>query len=160
MMTTIQPEDKSITDATSLETPKTTATLADGNSRPGSAKHDYVLTIDDDPGMHTLLRFVLRPLQLEVKHASHGYEALDMLTLDRPRLVILDLQMPGLDGFGVLERLGEERETADIPVVILSAHASSASANGYKWPSQVVAVLDKTVPPSELRELVRTQLHG
>ena len=121
--------------------------------------YSYVLVVDDDPGMHTLVGLMLRPLSLEVRYALTGYTAIDMVASERPTLIILDLQMPGLDGFGLLERLGEKQETADIPVMIFSAYADVAHINGYEWPAQVVRILQKPkVRPSELRALVKAQL--
>jgi DNA-binding NtrC family response regulator len=120
----------------------------------------HVLIVDDDPELHPLFTLLLRPLHLDVKYASDGYEALEMVASDRPGLIILDLRMPGLDGLGVLKRLGETAETADIPVMIFSANVH-VRGNGYKWPSQVIGVLEKsTTSLSEIRDLVKDRLRG
>jgi DNA-binding NtrC family response regulator len=119
----------------------------------------HVLIVDDDPEMHSLFKLLLRPLRLDVKCASDGYEALELVASDRPGLIILDLRMPGLDGLGVLKRLGETAETADIPVMIFSANVH-VGGNGYKWPSQVIEVLEKsTTSLPEVRDLVEGRLH-
>jgi CheY-like chemotaxis protein len=119
----------------------------------------YVLIVDDDPEMHPLLNLLLRPLHLDVKYASNGYEALEMVASERPGLIILDLRMPGLDGLGVLKRLGETAETADIPVMIFSANVRVGN-NGYEWPSQVIGVLEKsTTSLHKIRELVKDWLY-
>jgi CheY-like chemotaxis protein len=130
-----------------------------GDRRNGSTNRDYILVVDDDAGLHVLLGHILRPLQLEVRCALDGTTALDMVAAHRPSLIILDLRMPGLDGFSVLERLGEGQTTANIPVVVFSANTDLALMNGYEWPTQVVKVLKKArVHPTELRGLVRDQL--
>jgi CheY-like chemotaxis protein len=119
----------------------------------------YVLVVDDDPGIHNLIGLILRRLSLNVKYALNGYEALDMVAAHRPNLLLLDLDMPGLDGFGVLTHLSQNEDTADIPVMIYSAHASVTQRQGYEWPPQVVNVLEKSqVRPAELRDSVRDQL--
>jgi CheY-like chemotaxis protein len=130
-----------------------------GDWQNGSTNRDYILIVDDDAGLHVLLGHILRPLQLEVRCALDGTTALDMVAAHRPSLIILDLRMPGLDGFSVLERLGEGQTTASIPVVVYSANTGLAHRSDYEWPTQVVKVLIKTkVRPMELRDLVRDQL--
>lgn len=121
--------------------------------------HDYILVADDDPGMHTLMGLVLRPLDVDVRFALNGNDVLDMVASNRPRLILLDLAMPNLDGFGVLDRLKEADETADIPIMILSANTFLAERMQYSWPAQVIEVLEKAnVRPSRLRDLVKDQL--
>jgi DNA-binding NtrC family response regulator len=119
----------------------------------------HVLIVDDDPEVHPLFNLLLRPLHLDVRYASNGYEALEMVASDRPGLIILDLRMPGLDGLGVLKHLGETAETADIPVMIFSANVH-VGGNGYEWPPQVIGVLEKsTTSLTEIRDLVKDRLH-
>jgi YesN/AraC family two-component response regulator len=55
--------------------------------------------------------------------ARNGREALDMIRMERPDLVLLDLMMPELDGFGVLESMQSEAYTRDVPVIVLTAQA-------------------------------------
>ena len=85
-----------------------------------------ILIVDDDPNilaMHT--RMVQAQSsdasQYQVLQAHNGREALDILHHERPDLVLLDLMMPELDGFGVLEAMRENPATQRIPVVILTA---------------------------------------
>ncbi len=120
----------------------------------------YILVIDDDPGMHTLLGLILNPLQLEVKYALDGYKALDMIDRRRPDLIILDLAMPNLSGVDILENLSQEPEMAGIPVMIFSATSDIAMAAKYEWPPQVVEVLQKSrVRTTELRQLVQDRVN-
>lgn len=82
------------------------------------AKKSMILTADDDP---QLLRLVARNLELEgyeVLQASDGQQALDLIESRAPTLVLLDVMMPRLDGFAVLERL---REFSSTPVIMLTA---------------------------------------
>jgi CheY-like chemotaxis protein len=135
----------------------------EGNEMPEArpTNHGWVLVVDDDVDIHTLLEFVLRPLQLDIRCAVNGYEALGMAAISHPSLIILDLMMPGLDGFSLLEHLSGTDETANIPVIIFSARLDVYQLEDREWPPQVVGVLEKSkLYPSEFRDLVRGQLSG
>jgi CheY-like chemotaxis protein len=82
-----------------------------------------ILIVDDDPNilaMHTRMVQAQSP-HYYVLQAHNGREALDILQREQPDLVLLDLMMPELDGFGVLEAMRENPLTQRIPVVILTA---------------------------------------
>lgn len=84
----------------------------------GAAEPLSILVVDDDPKIRALLR---RTLQLEgyrVLEAADGREALKLLDREEPDLVILDVLMPGPDGFAVCERI---REREDVPILMLTA---------------------------------------
>lgn len=87
--------------------------------------HDYsafnVLAVDDIPLNLMLVQKMLGRFNFEMRTASGGQQALDAVEEKKPDLILLDLMMPGIDGFEVLRRLRENPETADIQVVILSA---------------------------------------
>lgn len=120
-----------------------------------------ILIVDDDASARNLLALILKQLPQEIRLASSGYEALDMVATYQPCLMILDLQMPEMSGFDVLAHLGDDPETANIPVIVFSVHARKAEALGYYWPAQVVATLEKDdVRPEEFRRLVRYHLNG
>jgi DNA-binding response OmpR family regulator len=77
-----------------------------------------VLVVDDDADVRMLLRELLSRAGYAVSEAPDGRAALRVLYEERPDLVVLDVSMPGLDGWGTLERI---RELSDVPVVMLSA---------------------------------------
>lgn len=77
-----------------------------------------VLVTDDDHRMRRLLRLNLEQAGYRVSTAEDGSAAIDLVELDRPDLILLDIMMPGIDGFTCLERL---REFASIPVILLTA---------------------------------------
>jgi DNA-binding response OmpR family regulator len=83
-----------------------------------------VLVVDDDPGVRELLSIRLGALGYQVVTAKDGAAALDQIPDCKPDAVILDLSMPRLDGFGVLERLGRTK-LASLPVLVLSARTST-----------------------------------
>jgi DNA-binding response OmpR family regulator len=80
-----------------------------------------VLVVDDDPDIRALLRRLLERVGYEVVLAPDGRSGLRALYETGPDLVILDVAMPELDGWGVLERI---RELTDIPVLMLTARAN------------------------------------
>ena len=87
--------------------------------------HDYskynVLAVDDIPLNLLLVQKMLSRFNFTMRTAANGQQALDAIAEKKPDLILLDLMMPGIDGFEVLRRVRENPETADIRVVILSA---------------------------------------
>lgn len=80
-----------------------------------------ILVIDDDSAIREVLRLALESDGYTVVAASGGAEALEVLTTLRPHLVLLDLMMPGVDGWQVQQFLQEQLPT--IPLVVMSASA-------------------------------------
>ena len=87
--------------------------------------HDYsgynVLAVDDIPLNILLVQKMLKRFNFKLRTASGGQQALDMVSQEKPDLILLDLMMPGVDGFEVIRRLRDNPETADIQIIILSA---------------------------------------
>jgi DNA-binding response OmpR family regulator len=79
-----------------------------------------VLVVDDDGDIRGLVRELLERTGYDVLEAPDGNEGLRVFYAEQPDLVILDVSMPGLDGWGALERI---RELSDVPVVMLTARA-------------------------------------
>ncbi|MFZ0544406.1 MAG: response regulator [Candidatus Promineifilaceae bacterium] len=86
-----------------------------------------VLVVDDEPMARTLLRLMLVRAGFEVFEAADGLEALTKVKEQLPDLMILDIMMPGIDGFAVCETLRQEEETSQLPVIMLSAKTDSVS---------------------------------
>ena len=112
-----------------------------------------VLVVDDDPVIVRLLEVNLRLEGYEVETASRGEEALERAAATAPDLVILDVMMPGLDGWETCRRLRELPAFAHTPVVFLSARAqdddrSSGVALG------LVSYVTKPFDPARLMELI------
>jgi CheY-like chemotaxis protein len=80
-----------------------------------------LLAIDDDPLAIELLRASLASAGFTVLTAGGGAEGLAMARLAQPGLIILDLMMPDVDGFAVVEELREDPRTAGIPIVVLTS---------------------------------------
>ena len=116
----------------------------------GRQHHEIILIVDDDPyvlDLHT--RLVKQQLaDCQVLQARHGLEALAILEHTRPDLILLDLMMPELDGFGVLEALQSREALRDIPVVVLTAQVLNG-ADMARLNRGVVSVLEKGVLSAE-----------
>jgi CheY-like chemotaxis protein len=80
-----------------------------------------VLVIDDDPLAIELVEAVLQPAGYMILKAVHGEAGIALAQQEIPSLIILDLLMPGVDGFAVVDRLRAEPATASIPIIILTA---------------------------------------
>ncbi len=80
-----------------------------------------VLIVDDVPLNILLVRKMLSQYTFQIQTASDGQAALDIISSDTPDLVLLDLMMPGIDGFEVIERVRAFEKTKNLPIIILSA---------------------------------------
>ena len=88
-------------------------------------EHDFsrynVLAVDDVPINLLLVEKMLSKFNFQLRKAADGAQALQAIAQKKPDLILLDLMMPGIDGFEVIRRLRANPETADIQIVILSA---------------------------------------
>jgi excisionase family DNA binding protein len=85
-----------------------------------------ILVVDDDPGVGAWLQKTIQQERPDsrVLLASDGYSAGEITVQEKPDLVILDLYMPGLDGFAVCQKIKSRPATRDIVVVVITAHPS------------------------------------
>jgi two-component system cell cycle response regulator DivK len=82
-----------------------------------------ILVVDDNPANLRLLRMLLLGEAYDVRTADAAAEALALVAEFRPRLILMDLQMPGMDGFELTRRLKADGGTRDIVIVALTAYA-------------------------------------
>jgi len=92
-----------------------------GRIRQLAARDPVVLIVDDQPSTLELLSAMLRHTGYVVRVATGGQEAIETAPEDPPDLVLLDMLMPGVDGFAVAAALHEHPATADLPVIFLTA---------------------------------------
>ena len=86
-----------------------------------TSKGSRILVIDDDPDIAKLLTIILKPQGFAVSRACDGREGLKNTYELHPDLIILDVMMPGMDGWDVCTRL---RELADVPILMLTARSA------------------------------------
>jgi len=79
-----------------------------------------VLVVDDEPDVLEVMKKVLDKHGFETVAAASGEEALEKIDESRPDAVVLDIMMPGIDGWEVSKRIRESEETGDLPIVMLS----------------------------------------
>ncbi|MEM8861768.1 MAG: response regulator [Chloroflexota bacterium] len=112
-----------------------------------------ILIVDDEPMARTLLRLMLVRSGYEVIEAVDGYDALEKLRTILPDLVVLDVMMPGLNGYDVCVTIRDENATSRIPVIMLSAKTDTASIN-QGMTAGATLYLTKPVSPDELTRQV------
>ncbi len=118
---------------------------------------DKVSIVDDNRASRDLIRAILKSVRCDIIEASHGQAALDVIQQDRPDLVLLDIDMPGLDGLAVVKRIREKTSLAGLPVVAVTAFAMEgdrerAIAAGF------TAYVTKPVRAAALRQQVQQLL--
>ncbi len=124
---------------------------------------EKILIVDDEPRIVRLVTQVLKAIGYQVCAADRGEQALEMISLEAPALVLLDIMLPNMDGFEVCRRI---REFSDVPVIMLTARASDADMlrgfdvgaddyltkpfNAQELVARVRAVLRRTRRPEEV----------
>lgn len=108
-----------------------------------------VLLVDDSVDVHRLLQVRLRHEQLKLVSATRSRDAIDIAKSSRPSTILLDLDMPDMDGFEVLRALKDDPQTQSIPVIILSALQGSED----KVTAFDLGATDYVTKPFDLAEL-------
>jgi DNA-binding response OmpR family regulator len=120
-----------------------------------STRRPKILITDDERNIRLMIRTALEPEGYAVEEAADGREALDVIGRTSPDLILLDLNMPVLDGMSVLERLRGEGGSAVRPKVIVLTAYGSIPAAVRATRLGAVDFVEKPVTPDELREIVR-----
>jgi DNA-binding response OmpR family regulator len=113
-----------------------------------------ILVVDDDPAIRQLLTDVLELDGHEVHLGVDGNDGLRLLELTRPDFVVLDVMMPGIDGYDVLHAI-RAQEGDPLPVLMLTAAADPGSANR-GWVDGVDYFLAKPFSPDVVLEIVES----
>ena len=112
----------------------------------------YLMIVDDDPDFRLGLRTALELKGYQVEEAANGEEALRKLADRAPLLVLLDLQMPAMNGREMLQRMRATPELKDVPVVIISGF-------GFEWEAELMGAQGYIGKPFEPQELEQTIAH-
>jgi DNA-binding response OmpR family regulator len=88
-----------------------------------------VLVVEDDPAARRLVSFALEQEGFEILTAANGLEGLKKTQAEKPELLVLDVMLPGLDGFEVCHRLRSDPETEGVLILMLSAKAQDSDRN-------------------------------
>ena len=117
---------------------------------------DRILVVDDEPDMRMLLRMTLERSGFEVQEAGTGEEAVDVAGDPDIDLMLLDMNLPGIDGLEVVTAIRADGR-ADLPIILLTA-ASDATLPERAEARGCLDVISKYVPSSELVETIRSAL--
>jgi signal transduction histidine kinase len=116
----------------------------------------FILAVDDNPTNLSVVSQALRSVGWQVRIAIDGEDALSKVAQKLPELILLDVQMPGIDGFEVCRRLKADPATADIPIIFMTALADTAS----KVKGLSLGAVDYIAKPFEQEEAIaRVRVH-
>ena len=115
-----------------------------------------ILVVDDEPGNLSLLRQILKH-EYDLTFAKSGADALDNVFKQKPDLVLLDVMMPGMDGYAVCERIKEDPRSSDLPVIFCTAMSDEVDeVKGFSLGA--ADYITKPVRPAVVLARVKTQL--
>jgi len=109
----------------------------------------YILVVDDDASHRALICDFLQEVGYQTAEAANGREALDWLEQNQPSAVLLDLRMPVMSGWVLLEVLKKMPRTQDLPIIIISAY-------GYEWEAELVGASGYVSKPVDLEKVRKT----
>lgn len=124
----------------------------------GNSVSSTIMTVDDSPSMRMLLKAALTDLGYKVLEAEDGVHALERLDGIEPDLLITDINMPRLDGFGLIEKVRAEDRHRNLPILVLTTESSdekkqrARSAGATGW-------IVKPFHPDKLAAAIRRVLH-
>jgi signal transduction histidine kinase/DNA-binding response OmpR family regulator len=130
---------------------------------PDTGRQPSVLIVDDERRNRDLLEVMLKPEGINLLFASSGEEALGVITRQPPDLILLDVMMPGMDGYEVVSRIKADPGTRSIPVIMLTA-LDDQNARMLGLSAGAEGFLTKPVDRAELsvrvRNLLRLKAYG
>ncbi len=122
-----------------------------------------ILVVDDEQEILNLIRLSLEPAGFRVLRTTKAEEGLSLALIEQPDLLVLDLMMPGLDGFELLRRIRRHPKLENVPAIVISARASTVNQQRMLQLCQpaddaVDAYLGKPFDPAYLLQTVKEVL--
>ncbi len=121
---------------------------------PSEARSATVLVVDDQPFFTTMLRNALVQQGLHVLVANSGPDGLKAAKESKPDVILLDIEMPGMDGFVVCEKLRKDDEVKDIPIVVLTG-TNNPKLNEMAFKAGADIVTLKVISTERLVNMIR-----
>lgn len=115
-----------------------------------------VLVIDDDVETRGLIQAIFSTIGVEVIHAHDGKSGIELARQHQPRVIFMDIRLPGMDGFETTEAIRSIPELAEIPIVLLTA--TFLSRQEMHKSTIFDAYFEKPFRPAELRKYVQNML--
>jgi len=109
-----------------------------------------ILLCDDEVHILRAAEFKFKHAGFDVRTAFDGQEGWELIQQQKPDMLITDYQMPRLDGFGLVQRVRQNEETADLPIIMLTAKGLEISHQELSEQWNVTAVVGKPFSPREL----------
>ncbi|HEY0094748.1 MAG TPA: response regulator [Archangium sp.] len=109
----------------------------------------YILVVDDDASHRTLICDALEEMGYRTEQAANGREALDKLEGEIPQAVLLDLRMPVMSGWGLLDALKKMPRARGLPIIIISGY-------GFEWEAELVGAAGYISKPVDLDKVRMT----
>lgn len=117
-----------------------------------------LLTVDDDPEAIDLVRKLLENEPFKITTASNGQEALKEISSSRPDIILLDLLMPRMDGFAVVEYLQKDDQLRSVPVVVLTAKDLAEREKDWLQEMRIPIIKKKNLTSEKLLRVVRAAM--
>jgi CheY-like chemotaxis protein len=121
-----------------------------------------ILIVDDDPDILNGILLILESQDYQLRTARDGVQCLELISEDKPDLLILDLLMPRMDGWGVIREVRKEPELSDMPIMILTTVIEDASRRRYEletgYSMDIQAYIEKPARPNELIDTIEKLL--
>lgn len=125
-------------------------------------KHPYILIVDDDPDILEGITIILETQPYRLATARDGKKCMEMIRQETPDLLILDLLMPRMDGWGVIRELRSEPQYTRMPIMVLTTVIEDASRRRYELETgmamEVQDYLQKPARPVDLLQRVEKML--
>lgn len=124
----------------------------------GNPVSSTIMTVDDSPSMRMLLKAALTDLGYQVLEAEDGVHALERLGGAQPDLLITDINMPRLDGFGLIEKVREQDRHRNLPILVLTTESSDEKKQRARQAGATGWIV-KPFHPEKLAAAIRRVLH-
>ena len=119
-------------------------------------KQPYILIVDDDPDILEGILTILESQPYRLATARDGIKCMQMIAEEKPDLLLLDLLMPRMDGWGVIRQMRSEPRYADIPILVLTTVIEDASRRRYELETgMAMDVQDYVQKPARPDDLIR-----
>ena len=121
-----------------------------------------ILIVDDDPDILDGILMILESQDYHLRTARDGVMCLDLLSEEKPDLLILDLLMPRMDGWGVIREVRSQPQFSDMPIMVLTTVIEDASRRRYELETgvsmDIQAYIEKPAKPTQLLQQIEKHL--
>jgi CheY-like chemotaxis protein len=128
-----------------------------------SEDNPYILIVDDDPDILEGILLILEAMPFRLATARDGKKCMEMMVDELPDLLILDLLMPRMDGWGVIREMRSNPMYASVPIIVLTTVIEDASRRRYELETglamDVQAFMQKPAKPEELIKRIEELLN-